>query len=99
MTDDDRRDEQPAEHEPEAHPEGFERPVDRFRRTGVGAVVAAGLFGLRDALEGRPEREETAIVREAPTPAAGDIEVLLDIQHPGQAVVVVHREPPSDPPD
>ena len=42
------------------------RPVDRFRTTAVGTVVTAGLFGLRDALEGRPEREEIVIVSEAP---------------------------------
>ena len=30
------------------------RPVDRFRQTTAGTVVAAGLLGLRDALEGRP---------------------------------------------
>ena len=28
------------------------RPVDRFRTTAVGSIVAAGLLGLRDALEG-----------------------------------------------
>jgi hypothetical protein len=49
-----------------------ERRVDKFRKTAAGTVVAAGLLGLRDALEGRPEREEIAIVNEAPTrPTAG----------------------------
>jgi hypothetical protein len=49
-----------------------ERPVDKFRKTAAGTVVAAGLLGLRNALEGRPEREEIAIVNEAPTrPTAG----------------------------
>ncbi|MGZ6994802.1 MAG: hypothetical protein ACXVIM_06290, partial [Acidimicrobiia bacterium] len=38
------------------------RQVDKFRRTAAGSVVAAGLLGLRDALEGRPEKEETAVV-------------------------------------
>jgi hypothetical protein len=93
MTDDEPRDDQSGDDEVDAATEPVGRPVDRFRRTGVGSVVAAGLLGLRDALEGRPEREETAIVREAPTAAPGDVEVLLDIQHPGQAVVVVHRKP------
>ncbi len=46
-----------------------DRPVDRFRRSATGAVVAAGLFGLRDALEGRPEKEEVTIVNEAPATA------------------------------
>ena len=69
------------------------RPVDRFRRTAVGSVVAAGLLGLRDALEGRPEREETAVVSEARTPDDnGPIEVVLDFERPGHGIVVIHRE-------
>ena len=69
------------------------RPVDRFRRTAVGSVVAAGLLGLRDALEGRPEREPTAVVSEARTPDDnGPIEVVLDFERPGHGIVVIHRE-------
>jgi hypothetical protein len=86
-------------------PDGAEaipaRPVDRFRRTAAGSVVAAGLFGLRDALEGRPEREETAVVAEARTPADnGPIEVVLDFDRPGHGIVVIRRDPvgDSDPP-
>jgi hypothetical protein len=72
-----------------------ERPVDRFRRTAVGSVVAAGLLGLRDALEGRPEREEPAIVAEAPQPRGEpDFEVLLDLDRPGHGIVVLHRPLP-----
>ena len=70
------------------------RPVDKFRRTAVGSVVAAGLFGLRDALEGRPEREETAVVSEARTPDRNDpIEVVLDFERPGHGIVVIRRTP------
>jgi hypothetical protein len=47
------------------------RPVDRFRRTAAGSVIAAGMLGLRDALEGRPKRDEVVIVNEAPTRPAG----------------------------
>lgn len=75
------------------------RPVDKFRRTAVGSVVAAGLFGLRDALEGRPEKEETAIVVDAPTPVPlGDVSVQLDFEHPERSRVVIRRpvEPPSE---
>jgi hypothetical protein len=69
------------------------RPVDRFRRTAVGSVVAAGLLGLRDALEGRPEREQSAVVSEARTPDDnGPIEVVLDFERPGHGIVVIHRE-------
>jgi hypothetical protein len=73
------------------------RPVDRFRRTAVGSVVAAGLFGLRDALEGRPDREETVVVSEARTADDnGPIEVVLDFERPGHGIVVIHRLPVAD---
>ena len=74
--------------------ESWERPVDRFRRSATGSVVAAGLFGLRDALEGRPEREEVTIVSEAPTrPVDEHLEVVLDFEHPERSTVVVHGHP------
>jgi hypothetical protein len=75
-----------------------ERPVDRFRRTASGAVAAAGLLGLRDALEGRPEKEEVAIVNEAPdAPPPRDFEVVLDLDHPERSVAIVrHPEDDSD---
>jgi hypothetical protein len=73
------------------------RPVDRFRRTAVGSVVTAGLFGLRDALEGRPEREQTAVVSEARIPDDnGTLEVVLDFERPGHGIVVIHREQLGD---
>lgn len=69
-----------------------ERPVDRFRRSAAGTVVAAGLFGLRDALEGRPEREETAVVVDAPTPMpTGTVDVQLDFKHPERSRAVIRR--------
>jgi hypothetical protein len=67
-----------------------DRPVDKFRRSAAGAVVSAGLLGLRDALEGRPEREEAAIVNEAPEVEPDDLDVQIDFEHPGETVVVVH---------
>jgi hypothetical protein len=74
------------------------RPVDRFRRTAAGSVVAAGLLGLRDAFEGRPEKEEPAIVVDAPTPKPrGPVEVTLDFDHPERSKVVIRR--PPDPPE
>jgi hypothetical protein len=74
------------------------RPVDKFRRSAAGSVVAAGLLGLRDALEGRPEKEETAVVVDAPAPAAkGPIEVTLDFENPDNSRVVIRRPaPPND---
>ena len=69
-----------------------DRPVDRFRRSATGAVVAAGLLGLRDALEGRPEKEEVAIVNEAPdAPPPRDLEVVIDFDHPERSVAMVKR--------
>lgn len=73
------------------------RPVDKFRRTAAGTVVAAGLFGLRDALEGRPEKDEPAIVVEAPSQPKGPVEVMLDFDHPERSKVVIRR--PADPPE
>jgi hypothetical protein len=71
------------------------RPVDRFRRTATGAVVAAGLLGLRDALEGRPEKEEVTIVNEAPAAPPRDLEVVIDFDHPERSVALV-RDPEDD---
>ncbi|HMF05270.1 MAG TPA: hypothetical protein VKH17_10680 [Acidimicrobiia bacterium] len=78
----------------EEEPASEERPVDRFRRSATGAVVAAGLLGLRDALEGRPEKEEVAIVNEAPTAPPRDVDVVIDFDHPERSIVVVRR--PAD---
>jgi hypothetical protein len=79
------------------------RPVDKFRRTALGSVTAAGLLGLRDALEGRPEKEETAVVVDAPTSKQqGPVEVTLDFDHPERSRAVIRRprpEPESSPED
>jgi hypothetical protein len=71
------------------------RPVDRFRRTAAGSVVAAGLLGLRDAIEGRPEREEVAIVNETPSPQV-DPGFRLELDEESGTVTVVLPEPPPD---
>ena len=81
--------------------EPFERPVDRFRATAVGSIVAAGLFGLAEVLEGRAPREEAAIVQEAPTrpiqtPRA--MELLLDPEHPEQSMVFLPSPTDTAPP-
>ncbi len=78
---------------PEPH---YERPVDRIRRSAVGSVVAAGLLGLRDALEGRPEKEEVAITSNAPERVGErDLELTIDLEHPERSVAIV-RSPPRD---
>jgi hypothetical protein len=73
------------------------RPVDRFHRTTAGTVIAAGMLGLRDALEGRPEKDEPAIVVDAPGKrhdSADPIDVHLDFDHPERSRVVVRRPDP-----
>jgi hypothetical protein len=77
--------------EPSAEDEPFVRPVDRFRRTAGGTVVAAGLLGLRDVMEGRPEREEVTIVNEAPTRPVGALDVVIDPEHPERTIAIVRR--------
>lgn len=92
-------DDQPgSEPEAEVVPEGeqWERPIDRFRRGAAGSVIAAGLLGVRDALEGRPEREEPAIVADAPNPTLDHIDLVLDLEHPERSRAIVHLPPPAD---
>jgi len=88
----------PADRPRGAAPDGDgrsgERPIDRFRRGAVGSVVAAGLLGLRDALEGRPEREDIEIVGEAPTADDGPaFDLVLDPEHPERSVAVIRSTP------
>jgi len=82
----------------EPAPEAFERPIDRFRRTAGGSVVAAGLLGLADALEARPPKEEVTVVSEAPAqPRRDDFDLVLDPEHPERSVVYLRRPPGDDP--
>ena len=74
---------------------GDVRPIDKFRQTAAGSVVAAGLLGLRDALEGRPEREEVAIVSEAPDQPAAGVTLVFDEDDPSRLRVVLPRPPES----
>jgi hypothetical protein len=76
--------------------ETFERPIDRFRRSSAGSVIAAGLLGVRDALEGRPEKEEPAIVSEAPEPKLDHIDIVLDPEHPERSRAIVYLPPRDD---
>ena len=73
------------------------RPIDKFRRSTAGSIMAAGLLGLRDVMEGRPEKEEAAIISEAPTaPPPDNIELVLDLEHPERSIVYVHQPPEAD---
>jgi len=77
------------------------RPIDKFRGTAVGSVFAAGLLGLRDALE-PVDDEEVAIVQNysGDPPFTDPIVLRLDPDHPEDSIVMVRpwlRNPPSDP--
>ena len=80
----------------EAEAEPWERPIDKFRRSGAGTVIAAGLLGVRDALEGRPEKEEPAIVADAPEPKLDHIDIVLDPEHPERSRAIVYLPPHDD---
>jgi hypothetical protein len=73
--------------------EQWERPIDKFRRGAAGSVIAAGLLGVRDALEGRPEKEEPAIVVDAPEPTLDHIDIVLDPDHPERSRAVIYLPP------
>jgi hypothetical protein len=65
-------------------------PIERFHRSSVGAVLAAGLLGLRDALE--PPKDETPAIVEnwnAGEPFADPILMRLDPDNPADSIVVV----------
>ena len=75
-------------------------PIERFRRTSLGTVFAAGLFGLRDVLE-PPKDEMPAIVENwaGGEPFNEPIVLRLDPDHPEDSIVMVrpwlNRKPPN----
>lgn len=72
---------------------GDARPIDKFRQTAAGSMIAAGMLGLRDALEGRPEKEEVAIVSEAPDRPVDGVTLVFDEDDPSKLRVVLPRPP------
>ena len=65
-------------------------PIERFRRSSVGAVLAAGMLGLRDVLE--PEKDETpAIVEDwaGGEPFTERMVLRLDPDNPGDSIVMI----------
>ena len=48
------------------------------------------------ALEGRPEKEEPAIVAEAPEPTLDHIDLVLDPDHPERSRAIVYLPRPPD---
>jgi hypothetical protein len=78
--------------EDDAEPAG----IHKFRRTATGTVLAAGLLGVADALEG-PRDEEVAIVTEytGEPPFSDPIVLRLDPDAPEDSIVLVRRLPES----
>jgi hypothetical protein len=66
------------------------RPIDRFRGTAVGTVLAAGLLGVADALEG-PRDERPAVVEDwsGDAPFTDPIVLRLDPDDPRDSIVMV----------
>jgi hypothetical protein len=72
----------------EAHAEA--RPIDRFRSSAVGSVMAAGLLGLRDVFEPPKDEEPAIVVDWSGAPPFTDPYVLrLDPDHPEDSIVMV----------
>ena len=85
-----------------SRPTESSRPIDKFRDTAVGSVLAAGLLGLRDALE-PPKKEEVAIVQDysGDPPFTDPFVLRLDPDHPEDSIVMVRpwlRDRPDEPP-
>jgi hypothetical protein len=57
-----------------------------IRKRVAGRVLAAALFGLREALEG--DRPRPAVVTEAPEPGEDDWLIWLDQDDPSRSLVI-----------
>jgi hypothetical protein len=73
------------------------RPIERFRRGAVGGVLAAGMLGLRDVIEG-PKDTDVAIVEttSGDPPKRERIVMRLDPENPGDSIVMIRDWLPSD---
>jgi hypothetical protein len=65
-------------------------PIQKFRHTAIGSVLAAGMLGLRDVFE-PPKDEEPAIVVDwaGEPPFADPLVLRLDPDHPQDSIVMV----------
>ena len=70
------------------------RGIHKFKETATGTVLAAGLLGVANALEG-PRDEEVAIVQEysGEPPFSDPILMRLDPDAPEDSIVLVRRRP------
>ena len=74
------------------------RNVDKFRKTGAGAMLAAGMLGLQQVLEPK-KSEDPPIVVEAPgePPGVKRLEFDLDPDDPSGSTVTVRPWAPDRP--
>jgi hypothetical protein len=74
-----------------------QRRIERFRQGAVGGVLAAGMLGLRDVIEG-PKDNEVAIVEttSGDPPKRERIVMRLDPENPGDSIVMIRDWLPSD---
>ena len=73
-----------------------DRPIDKFRKSAAGSVLAAGMLGLGEIFENR-EKEEPAVVVDADgDPFDPDLIIRLDPDNPADSIVMIRR--PVDPP-
>ena len=77
------------DHEEHAEPP----PIEKFRRTAVGSVFAAGLLGLRDVLQ-PPKDEEPAVVQDwsGGEPFKDPYVLRLDPDNPQDSIVMVRPQ-------
>jgi hypothetical protein len=68
-------------------------PIEKFRRTAVGSVFAAGLLGLRDVLE-PPKDDEPAVVQDwsGGEPFKDPYVLRLDPDNPQDSIVMVRPQ-------
>ena len=77
----------------EGHAE--DRPIDKFRKSAAGSVLAAGMLGLGEIFES-VEKEEPAIVVDAGgDPFDPDLIMRLDPDNPADSIVMIKRPPES----
>ena len=78
-----------------AEHDDFERPIDKFKESTPGSILAAGMLGLANALDWRPKKEEVEIVQEASEPVR-DLDIVIDLDHPERTVAILRQQPPAE---
>ncbi len=77
---------------PVVAPASADRIPSKYRKSAGATVLAAGLLGLRDAIEEPPDDEPVVEQRLAGGRPAGPVEVFLDPDDPAASMVVI-RDP------